>query len=283
MKIVKVLNHNSIVAKDNENREMILIGKGIAYGLKRGDEVNPKLIDKEFALIDTDSTFKSEFKNIFDNLEDNELEATLKIIEYAKQKITGIDDTIYLTLADHIHGIKERVKKGVIHIINPLKYDIKSLYPEEFRIGLKALEIIDEYLYIQMDDDEAATIAIHFVNACFFRNMTQLYDYVEVIKEVLAMVRFHFQVKFDEDSISYFRFASHIKYLAQKIITKDYSINNHINSVLAETIKSSMKDYYACSLHIKDLIKVKYNYEMNENDVLYLCMNLQQVIMSLIK
>ena len=32
MKIVKVLNHNSIVAKDNENREMILIGKGIAYG-----------------------------------------------------------------------------------------------------------------------------------------------------------------------------------------------------------------------------------------------------------
>lgn len=129
MKIKKVLNHNSVLVTDGEGQESILMGKGIAFGYKKGDSVNTQLIDKQFGLISAGSgrnAFRSEFLEAFNGLEDDELEATLKIIAFAKTQISDIDDTIYLTLADHVHGIKLRVRKGAVNVRNPLKKRYKK-------------------------------------------------------------------------------------------------------------------------------------------------------------
>lgn len=282
MKIKKILNHNSVLVTNKEGQESILMGKGIAYGYKRGDLVNTQLIDKEFGLIsagDDNKSFRSEFMEVFNNLEDDELEATLKIIEFAKTAIPEIDDTIYLTLADHIHGIRLRVKKGVTNVRNPFKNDIKSLYPEEYAIGLKALAFIDESLHIRMEDDEAATIAIHFANACFFKDMTKIYDYVEIIRDIVALVTERYQISFNEESISFFRFQAHLKYLAQKVISNDNKANSNFNTALANTIRTTMKEYYDGATEIKKMLQEKYRYDMNEVDVLYLSINLQQIML----
>ena len=281
MNIVKILNHNSIVAKRKDGKEIILTGKGIAYGYKKGDEVNTDLIDKQFALIESNievnNNFKMEFYRVYNNLEDDELDATLKIVGFAKNQISGIDDTIYLTLADHIHGIKERFRKN-IKLVNPLKHDIQLFYNEEYNIGLKAIEVINDYLNIKMEDDEAATIAIHFVNACFFKDMSKLYDYLSIVKEITEMVRLNFNIKYNTESISYFRFLAHVKYLAQKIIARDNLTVDYINSVLAQSIKDGMQLYYDFAQKISNSFLEKYSYEMNENDILYLSINLDQIV-----
>lgn len=282
MKIKKVLNHNSVLVTDGEGQESILMGKGIAFGYKKGDSVNTQLIDKQFGLISAGSgrnAFRSEFLEAFNGLEDDELEATLKIIAFAKTQISDIDDTIYLTLADHVHGIKLRVRKGAVNVRNPLKNDIKKLYPEEYAIGVKALEFIDETLCVQMEDDEAATIAIHFANACFFKDMTKIYGYIEIIRDIIALTEQRYRIHFNEDSISFFRFQSHLKYLAQKIISGDNRTNHHINMALADAIKNTMRDYYEGACEIKRLLLDKYQYELNEMDVLYLSINLQQIML----
>ena len=274
MKIVKVLNHNSVIVKNKYNQEVILTGKGIAYGFNRGDEVNQELIDKEFILNESNN---SEFKNVYETLTDEELETTLEIIKYAKTKIENIDDTIYLTLADHIHGIVERFKKGV-NFLNPLQFDIKLLYSTEYGIGLKALEIIDDYLFIKMPEDEAATIAIHIANACFFKDMTKLFDYMSIVKDVMAIVHFKFKIKYDESSLSYLRFLSHLKYLAQRIIAKDNPLDGQDNKTLLKAIKTEVKEYYECALEIAQYINDKYKCALSESEVLYLCINLKQIV-----
>ena len=44
--------------------------------------------------------------------------------------------------------------------------EIKSLYSEEYKIGLRALDIVEKYTDEKLPVDEASYIAIHIVNAC---------------------------------------------------------------------------------------------------------------------
>lgn len=45
MKIKRILNHNAIVVKD-QNEEKILLGAGIAFNKKKNDIVDPSKIEK---------------------------------------------------------------------------------------------------------------------------------------------------------------------------------------------------------------------------------------------
>ena len=44
MVITKVFNNNAVIAKDTENREIVLMGCGIAFKKKNGDEVDKQLL-----------------------------------------------------------------------------------------------------------------------------------------------------------------------------------------------------------------------------------------------
>ncbi len=50
MKIGKIFNNNAVMAKDNNNREIVLIGCGLAFKKKVGDEIDEALIEKTFTL-----------------------------------------------------------------------------------------------------------------------------------------------------------------------------------------------------------------------------------------
>ena len=44
MVIIKVFNNNAVIARDAENREIVLMGCGIAFKKKNGDEVDKQLL-----------------------------------------------------------------------------------------------------------------------------------------------------------------------------------------------------------------------------------------------
>ncbi|WP_330847948.1 CAT RNA binding domain-containing protein, partial [Streptococcus suis] len=45
MIIKRVLNHNAVIAQNNKNVDILLFGKGIAFGKKVGDAVPPSSIE----------------------------------------------------------------------------------------------------------------------------------------------------------------------------------------------------------------------------------------------
>ena len=93
------------------------------------------------------------------------LEITERIIQFAKTVLPGtLSDYIYLTLTDHLSFALTRHKEGM-DLKNTLLWEIKRFYQKEFEIGLQALNIIEEETGFRLSEDEAGSIALHFVNA----------------------------------------------------------------------------------------------------------------------
>ena len=65
-----------------------------------------------------------------------------------------------MTLPDHISGAIQRYKEGTI-LRNPLLWDIKQFYKDEYEAGLKANKIVEEETGVHFLEDEAAFIALH--------------------------------------------------------------------------------------------------------------------------
>ena len=52
MKIIKVINNNTVCILDKKGREQIVSGKGIGFGKKRGDEIDPAQVQKIYLITD---------------------------------------------------------------------------------------------------------------------------------------------------------------------------------------------------------------------------------------
>ncbi|MGF7430844.1 CAT RNA binding domain-containing protein [Thermoanaerobacterium thermosaccharolyticum] len=50
MIIEKIFNNNAIVAKDSDNRELVVMGRGIGFKKSVGEKVDETLIEKTFIL-----------------------------------------------------------------------------------------------------------------------------------------------------------------------------------------------------------------------------------------
>ncbi|MBM6839779.1 PRD domain-containing protein, partial [Clostridium saudiense] len=110
-----------------------------------------------------------------------------------------------LTLTDHISFSIARQEKG-LPFSNALLWEIKRFYPKEFKIGLKAVDLLNEEFNINLPDDEAASIAMHIVNAELGAGIRDTIQVTEVIQNVLNVIKYHFKRDLDEDSLYYSRF-----------------------------------------------------------------------------
>lgn len=48
MRIEKILNNNAAVVIDAQHKEMVVMGRGLAFQHKVGDEINPDIVEKQF-------------------------------------------------------------------------------------------------------------------------------------------------------------------------------------------------------------------------------------------
>ena len=217
MKIEKVLNNNVIQALDN-NVEYIVMGKGLGFQKKVGDLVDKEKIEKTFVLENTEEV--EEWSRVYVNLPDGEMQVFLNILTFAEAVLqTKFDPSFFIALPDHLHYAIERNREGV-SLQNPLAWEVRKFYPREYEIGKQALRLIAKDLEVQLSDDEAASVALHFVNAQKDaglhekdRQMTQ------IVVGISDIVRLHFGYDLDEDSFSYNRFMTHLQYLAQRIVS----------------------------------------------------------------
>ncbi|HBL36097.1 MAG TPA: transcription antiterminator LicT, partial [Firmicutes bacterium] len=220
MVIEKILNNNAVVSLSDERSEIIVMGKGIAFGKKRGDLIDDDRIEKVFTLKNGDLTNK--LKQLIEEIPIEYMAVSEDIIKFAKLQLgKSLNDTIYISLTDHIHYAVERFKKGLI-IKNGLLWEIKNLYKEEFQIGLEALKMIEQAFGVGLPEDEAAFIALHIVNAELNEDIGNIMAMTEIVKEILKIVKYHFLIEFEEESLNYYRFITHLKFFAQRLVNKEF-------------------------------------------------------------
>ncbi|WP_227935355.1 BglG family transcription antiterminator LicT [Alkalihalobacillus deserti] len=274
MKIHKVINNNVISVLNEQQKEMVVMGRGLAFKKKPGEPVDESLIEKVFTLENIDVSER--FKTLLYEVPLEYMEISDEIIHNAKDVLgKKLNESIYVSLTDHIHFAVQRHQKGM-DIKNALLWEIKKLYKDEFAIGKRALDIIKNKLNITLPEDEAGFIAMHIINAELNEEMPNIANITKVIQEVLNVVKYHFKIDFDEDSLNYFRFITHLKFFAQRMFSQNYYSDE--DDFLYQTIKEKYKEAVECTEKIADFVSKKYEYELTKEEKLYLTIHIERVV-----
>jgi beta-glucoside operon transcriptional antiterminator len=274
MKVEKVINNNVLSAFNEQNQELVIMGRGIAFQKKPGDLVDEQKIEKVFLL--KDNEIKDRFKTLLYEIPIEYMEVTEEIIHSAKVRLgRELNESIYVSLSDHIHFAIERTKNG-LQIKNSLLWEIKRLYKGEFEIGKEALKKIKNKMGTELPEDEAGFIAMHLVNAELNEEMPTMINITKAIEDILAIVNYHFGIRLNEDSLNYYRFVTHLKFFAQRLFSKTYMEDS--DNFLFETVKNKYQDAYACTLKIKEYIRTQHEHELTNEEMLYLMIHIERVV-----
>ena len=199
------------------------------------------------------------------------------VIKEAKVDLE-VDDSLYISLTDHIHTSIERYKEGV-YLKNHMLFEIKNFYPKEFELGLLTLKLIKEKYGINMEEDEAAFLALHIVSSEVDRNISDIYEMTNFILEIIGIVKDYFKLELDEDSLSYHRFVTHLKFFGLRVFNKIKQVEDiTLNNDLLEIMKEKYVESYLCTSKIQSHIEKTYHYELNDEEVLYLTIHVAKII-----
>ncbi|MGL4773924.1 MAG: BglG family transcription antiterminator LicT [Clostridium sp.] len=275
MVIHKILNNNVVLILDENEKEQIVMGRGIAFKKKVGEEIDENLVDKTFTL--SDENMSNRFKELLKDMPLKYVEVADEIINYAKLKLgKRLNDNLIISLSDHIQTAVERHLDG-IDIKNVLLWDVKRFYKDEYAIGLEALKIIEKKINVTLPEDEAGFIALHIANSLMDESLNNMYDITKVMQEILNIVKYYLGVTFDEESVYFFRFITHVKFFAQRLITGT-TFESENEDALLDIIKIKYQDSYQCANKIGEFIYKKYKYEVSNEEILYLTIHIARII-----
>lgn len=279
MKIRKILNNNSAVVLDDDNQEVVVIGKAIAFKKKIGDAINPAVIEKKFCL--SSQSLNTKFQEVIVCLPLEEISLVTKIIDEIKMRIgKKISDSIYVSLSDHIHFALKNYEKE-IHITNNLMYDIQRFYPDEYKLGLIGLDIIEKETGVRLNIDEAGFIALHIVNAETDNGIdtNQVEKSTKIIEEILEIVTDFFEREINEDTLVYYRFINHLKYFSYRIVNESNLFeDDKQDKQLLDMMKVTYAKSYMCAVNIMEFVRGKYNVDIGNEELLYLVIHIQRAM-----
>lgn len=276
MRITKILNNNAAVIRDEKGQEKIVMGKGICFKKKAGEEIGKDMIDKVFFLSAQEAHNK--FQVLIQDVPMEHIALGEEIISEAKLRLgKKLNDMVYISLIDHVHTSILRLLDGVT-VKNVLLWDIRRFYRDEFQIGLWALDLIEEKCKVRLPEDEAGFIALHLANAQMDQEvMHNMYEITRIMQEIVNIVKYTFHIEFNEDDVYYYRFITHLKFFAKRLVEHNIYTEDDSDD-LWEVIRNKYPKAYQCVEKITGFIGKKYNYQLSKEEQLYLTIHIERVV-----
>ena len=276
MTVEKVINNNIVSAYDETGREVVVMGRGIGFGVRAGAVIDNSKIEKVFRI--KSQGVAEQFKELLANMPLEHAQISNDIISYAKSTLKlKLNQSIYVTLTDHINFAIERYQKG-INLENALLWEIKRFYPQEYGLGRYAIDLIRERLHVSLPEDEAGFIALHFVNAEYGTDIRDALHLPNQMKDILDIVTRELGIRLDEGSLHYERFITHVKFLLQRVYRKELLPDEE--SELAEMMKKKYPKEYACSEKIADYIEEAAGCRLSAEEIMYLSIHIRRIAMA---
>lgn len=270
--IRRILNNNAFVSTDEQGKDIVVMGKGIAFQRISGDRVPQQRAEQVFRLSEENA---GRFQELVARIPMSYAVLSEKIIHQAAKQLKGkLSESIYITITDHIYSAAQRYREGLV-IKNTMLWEIQRYYPDEYAAGLEAAKLVQETLGLPFAEDEAAFLALHFVNAELGVELGQVYEVTELIQNICDIVRRHFSIEFDSTSMAYYRFITHVKFFAQRLMLGSYYEED--DSELLDAIRTKHPDAYACTQEITELIQRTRGYRLGSEEELYLTVHIARV------
>ena len=271
MKILHKLNNSAAICTNSSSDSIIVIGKGITFGKKEGDEIDKSRIDKIYTNADQKIT------KLIEQIPDEYFEMAPIIIRYAERKLEQpLADDAYFVISDHIEGIMYRYKRSISMPFGFMQ-EAELFYRKEFQVAEWILDYLDAALNVELPDDEIGFLTIDVVNLIGNNNgMNELKQIMEVVKEVEGEVNAAFP-NLDKKSFSYKRFRTHLQYYAYRFVSNQEYHDQNIKFDFDQEFITNTKQLIK---NINNKLKEKYGHSMDKLEQKYLLLHLQRLIYS---
>lgn len=273
MIIKKIFNNNAVVASDYSHEEVVVMGSGVGFSKSVGESVDESRIEKIYKLKQDGASQR--LVELLEDIPTDYLAISTRIIEMAKSRLkTPLSDHIYVSLPDHINNLIQLNEEGV-QLKNPLLWEVKKFYPEEFAIGLETITMIHDELGISLIEDEAGNIAFHFINAQMngeYTESSEMTQQMKKIQDILGIIEYNYGLVLDDKSINYERFVTHLKFFFQRL-NQATRVTDDDDNFLYEQIKSKYREAFQCMLKIEKYLGI----ELVKDEKVYLTIHIERL------
>jgi transcriptional antiterminator, BglG family len=272
-----VLNNNVVLARDEIGREAILTGRGLGFQRKRGQDVDASLISRRYIPADNAQSVAEVIAGI-------PLER-LALIERVFRKAarglnTDVPSSTLIAVVDHINQAMARVYQGLT-MDYPLRAEVAHLHPEELRLAEAMVEEINAAQEVQLPGGEAVALALHLFTAAIGAPSAQAAsEQSRLIGQVMGLLEKSFGEAFDADSVNAARFAVHLRYFLVRARTA-VQIEDGTSSLVAEALRVSDPDAYRVARRIRDLLEIRLNTAVTDDETAYLALHVARLTSSL--
>ncbi len=274
MKIQKILNNNAATALNDRGQECVLVGKGIAFGKRVGDSIDDIHAVKIFK--SAGQGLAEKLSSLVEGIPLEHVKVCNEIVADARDELGELNDKVFLTLIDHISFAIERHNKGILFA--DTLWEIQRQHPNEHRVGLRALDIIDKRLGVRLPDNEATFIAFHLVNANASSTDTAR-GALKLIDGILCIIRRHFSVGINEDTARFTRLMTHLRFFASRVVdsTAAELEPGKMNKLLVRLL-SGMPAEKACVDEIAAYVKHETGRTVSPDEKSYLCIHIHSIV-----
>ena len=269
-RIAKTLNHNSFIGVEEENnREYLVMWKGIAFGKKTGQRVQPGDDARIYSL--TEMTERGNARTIVQGVSPLSLELASAVLDEAEKEFGKIDRSIVFPMADHLDFAVRRIQNGE-QISNPLTEDIKVLFYSEFKVAETLKTILKERLQIEIDDHEVGYVALHIHSAIGDEKVSVAMQTARAVRECIDMLEKATGKPIDVLSLSYNRLMNHMKYMVARASTGE-KLNLDMNEYMLDQYPQAYKVATDICKNLEGCI----GHKLDETETGYLAMHIQRV------
>lgn len=271
--ITKVINNNVVSCLDEAGHELIVMGRGLGFGAKADGVINHRLIEKIFRIENPGEADKLE--HLFGSLPPEQVEVCSRIIDYAKETLgRELNQSVYLTLTDHVGFTINRMKQGLA-FPNALFTEVRTFYPQEYAVGLYALDLIHKELGIRLPDDEAVSIALHLVNAEYSSSFSATMHTTQALHDILEILNQWPDINLDRQSPYYDELIVHLKFLAMQAFTSDQE--ERAKPSLVQLIRSHFPKEFACACAVAKYLEAHSQRPISDEKRAYLTIFINRV------
>ena len=252
---------------------MVAMGKGIGFGRRPGDEVDDKVVEKIFILNNMDN--KEHFKELLASLPLEHIRLSADIITYAKESLgLVLSQNVYLTLTDHIGFILNKYHEGMV-FNNALYDEVKLFYPLEYSVGRYALELIEDRTGCRLEEDEAASIALHLINGEAGSAMGTTFTMVKMVREMMEWIEKEISIPSGR-TYPKERLIADLKQLCNRMVVEE-PMRGRKDEALYEFVREHYQEEYQIIDGIREYIEREYQCQMTEEEKIHLVLNIKRM------
>ena len=277
MRILRIFNNNVVLASDDAGEQAVMIGRGLAFGKKKNEALDPSLVERTF--VPETAGGDEHLSALLSEIPAEILALATELEEIARTELgMRISHSFVLPLADHLNFAMVRARKGM-GVEYPLSIEVSQLYPKELAFGQRAVRMARERLGADLPEEEATPLALHLVNSQFSsEDLAKTFKMTQIFAQIFQIISSAYGHEVDQSNLSVARFVTHLRYLfvraeqGRPALKSDPTI-----PAIHDAVKTGYPEAYACAYKVMLLLEMHVGEDLSDDEHTYLTIHIARL------